>query len=112
MLSEDFASDDLPLEEDFALELDFSLLEDDFTLDEDFAELLDCLTLLDEAVMELLLMADDEEITELEDLSFWMLDEDFAELLATLLLDEGIELLLCCGATTLIVPVTVVLFDS
>ena len=41
-----------------------------------------------------------------------MLDEDFAELLATLLLDEGIELLLCCGATTLIVPVTVVLFDS
>lgn len=118
LLSEDFASDDLPLEEDFALELDFSLLEDDltleedFTLDEDFAELLDCLTLLDEAVMELLLMADDEEITELEDLSFWMLDEDFAELLATLLLDEDIELLLCCGATTLIVPVTVVLFDS
>ena len=112
MLSEDFASDDLPLEEDLALELDFSLLEDDFTLDEDFAELLDCLTLLDEAVMELLLMAEDEEITELEDLSFWMLDEDAAELLATLLLDEDMELLLCCGATTLKVPVTVVVFDS
>ena len=106
MLSEDFASDDLPLEEDFTLELDFSLL------DEDFAELLDCLTLLDEAVIELLLMAEDEEITELEDWLFCMLDEDAAELLATLLLDEDMELLLCCGATTLIVPVTVVVFDS
>ena len=94
------------LSEDFTLELDFSLL------DEDFAELLDCLTLLDEAVIELLLMADDEEITELEDWLFCMLDEDVAELLATLLEDDLTEELLCCGATTLIIPFTVVLFDS
>lgn len=114
LLSEDFSLEDLPLEEDFALELDFPLLEDDLTLVEDFAELLDCL-ILDED-LELLLepasLLDDEDFIELEDSSFLILDEDFAELLVTLLDDVSADELLCCGATTLIVPVTVVLMDS